>query len=340
MRGSDRVDQRGEHLAIGAGTSYHSEALDATIELAELALEIVELAAGVDLAAERVADVMDATGRAMVELERAPGLAAKCAARMIGARCGEVAGPRASVGERGELVVVEQIRRVAGAARTAGKVTDRERLARRARPARRDARQQRRDRTLLIANRAGEPRLFGVRARTELCSESCMKLDQLAGARSRLTQLDQQPLDRDQHAATVAPISGPLYDRAMTTRWLILLAITACGAPTPPSAPAPAPAPAPDPAPNPSAGSDTTSPSMGGAVCGTRGAAPCPADEFCSYAIGADCGATDKPGHCMAKPQLCPHLVKPVCGCDGTTYHNDCEASRAGTGLKSAGACP
>ena len=131
----------------------------------------------------------------------------------------------------------------------------------------------------------------------------------------------------------------------MTTRWVILLALAACGAPTPPPAPmpAPAPAPAPDPtpAPNPSAGSDTTGDvTSQGAICGTRGAAQCPADQFCSYAVGADCGATDKPGHCMTAPKMCPHLIKPVCACDGKTYHNDCEASRAGTGLKSIGSCP
>lgn len=135
----------------------------------------------------------------------------------------------------------------------------------------------------------------------------------------------------------------PVYDRAMTTRWLILFALAACGAPTPPPAPAPTPPPpAEGSATSPATGSDgSASTTTGdGAVCGTRGAAACPADQFCSYAVGADCGATDKPGHCMAAPKLCPHLVKPVCGCDGKTYHNDCEASRAGTGLKSIGACP
>jgi hypothetical protein len=126
----------------------------------------------------------------------------------------------------------------------------------------------------------------------------------------------------------------------MTTRWLILLALAACGAPTPPPAPAPTPTAPPTP-PAEATGSDSSgsNTSGDGAVCGTRGAAACPADQFCSYAVGADCGATDKPGHCMTAPKLCPHLVKPVCGCDGKTYHNDCEASRAGTGLKSVGAC-
>ncbi|HET9987836.1 MAG TPA: hypothetical protein VFQ65_04935, partial [Kofleriaceae bacterium] len=89
----------------------------------------------------------------------------------------------------------------------------------------------------------------------------------------------------------------------MTTRWVILLALAACGAPTPAPAPAPAPTPTPDPTPTPTPpadGSATTPPTDTGATCATRGAPACPADQFCSYAVGADCGATDKAGHCMA----------------------------------------
>jgi hypothetical protein len=128
----------------------------------------------------------------------------------------------------------------------------------------------------------------------------------------------------------------------MTTRRLwILLALAACGAPTPPPAPAPAPEPAPAPAPAPPADASATTPPTGddGAVCGTRGAKECPADQFCNFPVGANCGATDQPGRCASKPKLCPHLVNPVCGCDAKTYNNGCEASRAGTGLKANGAC-
>jgi Kazal-type serine protease inhibitor-like protein len=76
-----------------------------------------------------------------------------------------------------------------------------------------------------------------------------------------------------------------------------------------------------------------------GPICGTRGAAPCPDGQFCSFAPGADCGATDKPGHCMAKPAACPRIAQPVCGCDGKTYGNGCEAAAAQVGVRATGAC-
>jgi hypothetical protein len=76
-----------------------------------------------------------------------------------------------------------------------------------------------------------------------------------------------------------------------------------------------------------------------GQMCGTRGAAECPPEQFCNFEIGADCGATDKPGHCMKKPQLCPRIAAPVCGCDGKTYGNGCEAQSQGVGVKANGPC-
>jgi hypothetical protein len=60
---------------------------------------------------------------------------------------------------------------------------------------------------------------------------------------------------------------------------------------------------------------------------------------FCSYAAGADCGEADKAGHCMKRPELCPEIFQPVCGCDGKTYPNACHAASEKVGVRQNAAC-
>ncbi len=69
-----------------------------------------------------------------------------------------------------------------------------------------------------------------------------------------------------------------------------------------------------------------------GKTCGS-------ADSYCDYAIAASCGAGDQTGKCDAKPQFCPAVIIPVCGCDGKTYNNSCEANRSGASVAKAGPC-
>ncbi len=62
----------------------------------------------------------------------------------------------------------------------------------------------------------------------------------------------------------------------------------------------------------------------------------CGAGEFCECRV-ASCGKTG--GVCVTRPEVCPEIAAPVCGCDGMTYANDCERQAAGVCKRGSGAC-
>ncbi len=76
-----------------------------------------------------------------------------------------------------------------------------------------------------------------------------------------------------------------------------------------------------------------------GKVCGGFTAGECGPGEFCDFPLEAVCGAADQSGTCAPIPDACPEYYSPVCGCDGQTYGNECEANASGTSIVHAGAC-
>jgi hypothetical protein len=69
------------------------------------------------------------------------------------------------------------------------------------------------------------------------------------------------------------------------------------------------------------------------------GSPDCASDLFCQHQAGALCGAADAPGECVAIPEVCADIFDPVCGCDGVTYGNACEAAANRAGILELGAC-
>jgi hypothetical protein len=75
-----------------------------------------------------------------------------------------------------------------------------------------------------------------------------------------------------------------------------------------------------------------------GKQCGGFPAIPCDPGLFCQKKPG-QCSVIDMSGACARVPKFCTRIFRPVCGCDGKTYGNDCERQAAMVSKNHDGKC-
>jgi hypothetical protein len=75
--------------------------------------------------------------------------------------------------------------------------------------------------------------------------------------------------------------------------------------------------------------------------CGGPGDKECKRNEFCQESTIGQCpgGRAQIEGICATPPQFCTRIFAPVCGCNGQTYANACEAHSQGVAIAANGPC-
>lgn len=73
-------------------------------------------------------------------------------------------------------------------------------------------------------------------------------------------------------------------------------------------------------------------------ACGGPDKITCNSALYCQLPAG-QCSAPDAAGTCVKAPDFCMRVSRPVCGCNGKTYQNECDARHAKVAIDTPGAC-
>lgn len=76
-----------------------------------------------------------------------------------------------------------------------------------------------------------------------------------------------------------------------------------------------------------------------GEPCGGIAGVVCDEGLYCDFPVETECGSGDQQGTCTVPPGACIPVMKAVCGCDGNTYNNACDAAYHGVSVQYSGEC-